>query len=481
MTFPAVPVTPVLATVRRVELGEVGRWDISTQDGWEPTPDDFASAVAALDCPAVRRPVIKFGHTGMSGEGDPAIGYIDNMAVTDDGQVLVGDYAGIPAWLAEVNANGDSVLASSYPDRSGEWEHDYVCQLGHTHPFVLHAMAILGVMRPGIGTLESLHDLYSHAPQLEEAPMPMVLTRSPGAQGASHLVESASSVTTDDVRRAYYDGPAASDWNLYIREMYLDPPELIVQDDSSDSLIRVPYVISSKGLVTFGDPQPVKVQYVNARTASTPPVVAFASHAESRPQAATIPSAEPVEVSPNREDGTMPTLNEGIRQRLGITDAALTDDALLTALDEALAERADSAREPDPAPVDTPVAPVGEAPEAPASWPVAASTRLPDGVVTVEASVLDQLRHDAARGAEARSVQERQDRAALVAAAISDGRVAPARREHWLKALEVDPGAGVALASLAPGLIPVSEMGHGQSESAPVYAWPGDPAPTKES
>ena len=186
-----VPATPLLANVPRVELGTVGTWNISNMNDWHPTADDFASAVAALECPAVRRPVLKFGHTGEPGEGDPAIGLIDNMAVSDDGQTLVGDFVGVPAWLAEVDDNGNSVLSSAYPDRSGEWQHNYVCQLGHTHPFVLHAMALLGVVRPGIGTLESLYDLYAKAPEKE----PLMPAASTGVLG--------SSVTPDQIRKAY--------------------------------------------------------------------------------------------------------------------------------------------------------------------------------------------------------------------------------------------------------------------------------------
>ena len=84
-----VPVTPVLATVAGVELGSVGYWNISNIDNWHPTATDMASAIAALDCPAVRRPVLKFGHTGEPGEGDPCIGLIDNMRLTEDGQVYL--------------------------------------------------------------------------------------------------------------------------------------------------------------------------------------------------------------------------------------------------------------------------------------------------------------------------------------------------------------------------------------------------------
>lgn len=96
-----------------------------------------------------------------------------------------------------------------------------------------------------------------------------------------------------------------------------------------------------------------------------------------------------------------------------------------------------------------------------------AMAKLPAGVVAVESAVLDGLRRDAARGAEARAQQEQDARAALVSAAIKDGRIPTARKQHWLDALKADPeGSAAALASLAPGLIPVQELGHGVDTGA---------------
>ncbi|NKU49713.1 hypothetical protein GS876_10375 [Rhodococcus hoagii] len=69
---------------------------------------------------------------------------------------------------------------------------------------------------------------------------------------------------------------------------------------------------------------------------------------------------------------------------------------------------------------------------APAAPAASAAPALPDGVVAVEASVLEELRLDAQRGAQARAQQETEARAALVSAAIKDGRIAAARKDHWL-------------------------------------------------
>lgn len=96
---------------------------------------------------------------------------------------------------------------------------------------------------------------------------------------------------------------------------------------------------------------------------------------------------------------------------------------------------------------------------------------LPDGVVAIEAATLAELRAQAARGSDAHARQAREDREALVDAAVRDGRIAPARRAHWLKALEADPGAAATLAALEKGLIAVNgEIGSAEApESDDLY------------
>lgn len=446
-----VPAAPILATVPRVEIASVGWWNISNATDWHPSSEDLAAAVAALDCPAVRRPTLKFGHTGAPGEGDPSIGLIDNLSVTDDGQTLVGDFVGVPAWLADADDEGRSVIASAYPDRSGEFQHDYVCQLGHTHPFVVHAVALLGVVRPGIGTLESLYDLYAKAPQKEEPVM---------AKAAL------ASTTVDQVRKAYYAGPGTN-WSLWIRELFIDPPELIVQDDADDSVIGVPYTVSGEGDVEFGDPQPVKVEYVAARTGLSKPVVAFASHAESRPNAAQNSSA--AEVGVTEKEGPMATLQEALVERLGIP-ADADEETTIAALDEALAERASETPEPG----------TETAPAEPTAEQVAASAqRL--GLTLVDRQQYEETVAAAAEGRQARQQQLRDADESLVSAAIRDGKFPPARRDHWLASLAADrEGTTATIESLAKGLIPVAEVGHGQDVGNETdlsnYSWPGTPA-----
>lgn len=146
------PVAEPLTRRNGVELARTGRWALSTGE-WNASPEDFASAVAAMACPAVRAPYIRIGHTDQRfGDGEPTVGRIENLRLADGGNTLVGDYADVPAWL-------NTVMASAYPDRSVEGTYNRRCQLGHVHPFVLDGLALLGVTRPGVGTLRPLSSL----------------------------------------------------------------------------------------------------------------------------------------------------------------------------------------------------------------------------------------------------------------------------------------------------------------------------------
>lgn len=138
-----------------------------------------------------------------------------------------------------------------------------------------------------------------------------------------------------------------------------------------------------------------------------------------------------------------------LRNKLGVAENA--DEAtILAAVDEALTERA-------------------EAPAAP-------QAAIPEGTVLVDSAQLAELRADATAGRQARTQQETERREGLVAAAVREGRIPPARRDAWLAMLEADPDSEQTLAALAPGLVPLSELGHagepdtGVTEDDAVFA-----------
>jgi 2'-5' RNA ligase len=141
-----------LARRAGVELIRTGSWG-ALSGSWTPTREDILSAVKAQECSAVRRPRIKLGHLDerFNGDGEPALGWFENLRAEDGGNTLLGDQVALP-WLS-------SVQAAAYPDRSIEGNYRHVCSLGHTHPFVITAVALLGVTPPAVSTLKSVQDL----------------------------------------------------------------------------------------------------------------------------------------------------------------------------------------------------------------------------------------------------------------------------------------------------------------------------------
>lgn len=145
-------------------------------------------------------------------------------------------------------------------------------------------------------------------------------------------------------------------------------------------------------------------------------------------------SAEPVEDHPHKEDAVMANLNEELRERFGITDPEITDEALLDHLDEILTR-------PEPTPEPAPA--------------------VPEGAVVVDAAQLAALQAAANAGLEARNRQREDDRNRVLDEAIQAGKFPPARRDHYAAMLDADPEGGRQIInSLAAGLIPVTETGH---------------------
>ena len=277
-----VPSAPPLVTIPGVEIVAAGTWKLSTGEATFTT-GDLAAAVDAATCPSVGPPLIKLGHVDPRFDGEPAIGRVANMSLTASGNKITGDLVGLPGWLGAPNGAGETVIAAAYPNRSIEGTYGLICQQGHTHPFVITALALLGVAAPGVGVLNSLDDLaalYGVAAAADPG-QPWTLTLAGGPMTGTVL---AQGITTEDVRRAYYDAPNVS-YAMWITELQLDPLQLIVADDSTNKVYRVPVVVKA-GELTFGDPVEVSVEYVDVpakkQAASRPGSVRFASREDSR-------------------------------------------------------------------------------------------------------------------------------------------------------------------------------------------------------
>lgn len=247
MTEIIAPERPQLRTIPGVELIKVGQWPASTGT-WDVTAEDLAAAVRAAQSPSLSRPVIKLGHTDPRFDGEPAVGWVDAIRLSDDGSTLVGDLKGLPAWLADI-------MPSAYPNRSIEGAYNYTDQSGARHDFALTAVALLGVSPPAIGPLESLRDVAA----LYE------VTASGNQQEGFWIMPKTinASTSVEDVRMNFYEQGPGKDTYWWIEELFLDPPEAIAMDDENGQLYRIPLTISEDS-ITWGEPQAVKREYVAA-------------------------------------------------------------------------------------------------------------------------------------------------------------------------------------------------------------------------
>lgn len=476
MTAPVpVPSAPPLSHLPRVELMHVGTWDASTGKHTF-TPDDLAYAVAAMDCPAVHRPRIKLGHTDPRFDGEPAVGWVDHLAVAD-GRALIGDLVGMPGWLATPDESGHTVIASAYPQRSIEGEFDYQCALGHTHPFVLTGLALLGVTEPAIGTLQSLQDvaaLYGVAASAPHTGGTRITVHMKGpAMPSPTPRQVAAGVTTEDVRRKFYD---SAPWSQWIEEFHLEPMQLIVLDDDTGTRQRIPVTVDPAGDgtdgVTFGAAVPVIVRYDDATPATDPaaadptpeeaPVAAskvlrYASRAESRP-GRPVAAAAPTDPAPGDTTTTTTEGSSGVEitnEQLAAlrTALGLADDADLDTIIAAIQELATSAAEQ---------AQTDAQAQADAAAQVAAGRALPAGAVAIDSGRLAALEADQAEFRAYLTKQRSDDIEVTLSTAIKEGRITPANKETWRKTLDSDLEHGkTLLASMAANTaVPVGELGH---------------------
>ncbi|MBE7338117.1 phage protease [Corynebacterium aurimucosum] len=412
---------PVLRDVPDVELLRVGTWPLSTGT-CTFTTEDLAAAVAAAQAPAVKRPVIKLGHTDPRFDGEPAVGWVDNLRLAEDGSSLMGDLRGLPAWLADI-------MPSAYPNRSIEGAFNFRDQTGTIHQFALTGLALLGVTPPAVGALAQLRDV--------AALYEVNAGRDGPAEGIRTMPQAVvnASASVEDVRRSFYESGPGADSFMWIEEMFLDPSEVIVMDDETGSLARIPFSIAEDESITWGDPEAVKREYVNASART--PEARWTSAAQSRPTDQAAAAAD----NNTKEDPTMEFTEDQVAAL--IKALALEDDAdaaaIVTAV-EKLAKDAESADKTNK-PADSPDA-------------IAASAKR-HGMRVVEAAAWDKAQADLTR-----LTKEANER--VIDDAVAAGKFMPASRAAALAQLESGLLSKDTIDAMEPIVTMASaEIGHG--------------------
>jgi hypothetical protein len=253
--------------------------------------------------------------------------------------------------------------------------------------------------------------------------------------------------------------PGVDTYWWWVRDVRLDPDEVIASDGEGGTW-RVPFTTDGDFDVTFGDPVQVRETYVDV---AAPAAAASAATARvnQRVAARGLPKPDKPDPNPNpaasaattQEDDPVTIDIPALRSRLQLSEEQLPDDATEEQINAVLTTAPETPEEPEA--VETP-----EEPETPAEQPELAAAATADGTVVLDRATYDQLRRGAEDGVAARAEQLRQDREATVASAVKDGRIPPARRDHWVAQLAADPeGASATLAELAPGTIPVAARG----------------------
>lgn len=487
---------PALTTVANVEILSTGTYHLAS--GLTTfTVDDLLDAVAAQDDPGVLPPRIKIGHDDprFDGTGEPALGKVLNMRLSENEQTIIGDFVGVPVWLADI-------MPSAYPSRSVEGDFDVEVAFegrigGETvrrkYRLVLSAVALLGTKMPGVETLDDLPGMFDGTTFAEVAGEKAAGGVQGGATFEAMRVKAAqrqvtASINVEDVRRAYYTAiegdPDA--WSYWIRAIYIDPNELIVDIGEGDAnLLRIPFDVNASGDVEFGDASPVKVEYVAAggavAAAQGRQFAIYANRDDARPD--------------NESEGTemdQETLTQ-LRSAFGLAEDASEADVKAELAERAKAESGEGDGEtppetpPEPAPAEgEPPAegapaqpPEGEPSPAEGEGEPSAETT-PEPVAAGEGTLVDpaalaELQRDAKAGRAARTEQLTEARERWLTDAVKAGKFPPASKDHYRKLHQKDPkGTEQFVASLADGVVPVNkdEVGESGSVSAEASAYP---------
>lgn len=242
----------------------------------------------------------------------------------------------------------------------------------------------------------------------------------------------------------------------------LDPNEIWAEDDDG-TLWVVPFSTDGEDEVTFGEPVKARLTAVPVAASAGVAATETANRRSQRVLAEGLerpdkPAREGKTTAASRPDPQEDTMDETVRAYLeaqGIDPDAATEEQT----NAANVFVAAGWTPPDP---ETPETPAPEVVEEPA--PIAAAE---NGTVTIDKETLETLKAGAATATDLAEKARVQKRDALIASAVDAGKFPPSRSEHYAGLYDADPkGAEELIASLADGLVPVSERGSSREQDA---------------
>jgi hypothetical protein len=414
-------------TVEGVELLRVGTWDASTGKA-RVTRADLAAMVDAWGNPAHDAAPVKIGHDDdrfqdsegnppSTRDGEPAYGWVENLRLSEDGAVLIGDLVGVPRMLADV-------MSTALRRRSVELvRHDRVGD--KTYSAVLTGIALLGVQAPAVKGLADLRALF--AEQLAQKPERFsveIVDDTPDLpQSASgnpeRVAETLGSTNT----------PTAGVGEVRLSKELRTA--LGVPDGASDEEIRS--ILKKRGLALAEGEQ------IENDVAVTPP--------------ATNPPAPPATTPP------------GAGQPGGPAGPGTTPPAATPA-----------ATPPATTPTQTPPAtPAAEQHSAAAfsGTPTSEAVMLAAqnlGLTVVDREMFTALQADAAAGRAARDEQNRITWDGIIRQAVEVGKLHPTAFKTWRANIETNPETVIELLAAMPEnrrtALPTSPVGHADQYSA---------------
>lgn len=271
-------------------------------------------------------------------------------------------------------------------------------------------------------------------------------------------------------------------WCVSVR---VDPNEVWAEDDEGDLWV-VPFSTDGADSVTFGEPVRSRLTAVPVSAQAGVLATATANRRSQRTLAEFEKPDKPAregentaaEARPNPEEANMDENVQKALEHLGYDAEDPTPEQVAQA--EALTGAGWQPTDPEPG-APAPVVEVEPETE-PTTEPVPVAAEAKPGTVTVDTATWEETQRNAKAGAElAAETRTKEDRDAI-ASALREGRIPLSRKAHYEAAQKVDREgtnrlltASVEEGGLAPGLVPVEEIGTSASaDDAAASIAPGE-------